>query len=282
MRKRLDLQMRWGIWLALPNLWMAAAVIGALPSIAKAQFGAETARIVVLTGRVSVERTGGELWALQPEQIIAAGQVIVTGADGYAELELSDHSRIEVFANSRLIFRANRFNWHDLLDLYLGKIRLQIQHLTNEDSPYRVTTPTAVISIRGTVLDVDVASPEETVVRVETGSVRVRHRLIPGKDVILESGQSLQVFANAPLAAAKFTVPVLAIGRVVRAVVDTLAAMDRPGGQSSGNSGGTSSAGSASSGGNSGSSGANNGSNEPAPPPGEDNTSSPPGDVVTP
>ena len=271
----------------LPILWMVVAVIGALPSTAKAQLGAETARIATLTGRVSVERAGGELWALMPGQTLTAGQVVVTGPDGYAELELSDHSQIEVFPNSRLIFQANRFNWRDLLDLYLGKIRLNIQHLSNEDAPYRVTTPTAVISIRGTALDVDVASPEETVVRVETGSVRVRHRLLPGKEVIVESGQSVLVVADTPLAAAKFAVPILAIGRVARAVVDTLATMNRPGGTPgtpSGSGGGAAptSGGGAPSGGGSSSGGANNGSNEPAPPPGQDKTDSPPGDVIPP
>ena len=271
----------------LPILWMVVAVIGALPSTAKAQIGAETARIATLTGRVSVERARGELWALMPGQTLTAGQVVVTGPDGYAELELSDHSQIEVFPNSRLIFQANRFNWRDLLDLYLGKIRLNIQHLSNEDAPYRVTTPTAVISIRGTALDVDVASPEETVVRVETGSVRVRHRLLPGKEVIVESGQSVLVVADTPLAAAKFAVPILAIGRVARAVVDTLATMNRPGGTPgtpSGSGGGAAptSGGGAPSGGGSSSGGANNGSNEPAPPPGQDKTDSPPGDVIPP
>ena len=273
----------WGICPRLPFLGLVVAVIGVLPSIARAQLGAETARVATLSGRVSAERAGGELWALTLGQTITAGQVIVTGPDGYAELELADQSRIEVFANSRLIFQANRFNWRDLLDLYLGKIRLQIQHLTNEESPYRVTTPTAVISIRGTVLAVDVPFPEETVVRVETGSVRVRHRLIPGKEVIVESGQSVQVLANAPLAAAKVIVPILAIGRVVRAVIDTVAAVNRSGGKPSGSTGGASSSGGASSGGGSVStSGANNGSNEPAPPPGQDKNTSPPGDVVSP
>lgn len=280
MRRRQDLRRGWGI---RPSPLFLVLVLGALPSVARAQLGAETARLAALSGRVSVERTGGELWALAPGQTITAGQVIVTGPDGYAELELADQSRIEVFANSRLIFQANRFNWRDLLDLYLGKIRLQIQHLTNEESPYRVTTPTAVISIRGTVLAVDVPSPEETIVRVETGSARVRHRLIPGKEVTVESGQSVQVIANAPLAAAKFTVPVLAIGRVVRAVMDTVAAVNRAGGQPSESAGGTSSSGGASSGGSSGStSGANNGSNEPAPVPSQDKKDSPPGDVVSP
>lgn len=258
---------------------MVLAAVGALPNAAMAQFGAETARIAVLTGRVSLERSGGELWALQPGQTIAAGQVVVTGPDGYAELELSDQSQIEVFPNSRLIFRANRFNWRDLLDLYFGKIRLQIQHLTDEASPYRVTTPTAVISIRGTVLAVDVPSSDETLVSVETGSVRVRHRLLPGKEVTVESGEAVQVHANTPLAAAKLSVPVLAIGRAVRAVVDTLATISGPGKTPS--AGGAPGGGGTSSGGSS-TGGSDTGSNEPAPAPGQDQTSSPPGDVVTP
>ena len=256
--------------------WMAVA-----SAPARAQLGPETARVATLTGRVSLERAG-ELWVLAAGQTVNAGQVVVTGPDGYAQLALSDHSIIEVFSNSRLIFRANQFNWHELLDLYLGKVRLQIHKLTNGDPPYRVTTPTAVISIRGTVLDVDVSPTQETLVQVETGSVGVRHRLLPGKEVIVESGQSLQVVPNVPLAAAKITAPLLAIGRIVRAAADSLASIRQPGGRASGSpTSSPSGGGGAPTGAPPPVSGSDSGSNEAAPAPGQDsNSSAPPGDVT--
>ena len=254
-------------------VWLA---VGSVP--ARAQLGPDTARVVGLTGRVSLERAA-ELWVLAAGQTVNAGQVVVTGPDGYAQLELSDHSTIEVFSNSRLIFRANRFNWRELLDLYLGKIRLQIQHLTNGDSPYRVTTPTAVISIRGTVLDVDVGPTQETLVQVEIGSVGVRHRLLPGREVIVESGQALQVLPNIPLAAAKVTPALVIVGKVLRVAGDTLARVQQTTSRSSGSpKGAPPSAGSGSTP-TATVSGSNSGSNETAPPPGQDGSGAPPGDA---
>src|SRR3990170_1978268 len=138
---------------------------------ARAQLGMDTAVLGQLTGQVSVEKSG-ELWVLTLGQTLQAGEIVVTGPDGYAVLELPDQSKIEVFSNSRFAFRTNRFNWRDLIDLYLGKVRLYIQRLTHEDRSYRVTSPTAVISVRGTVFEVEVDSSQQTRVSVESGSVR--------------------------------------------------------------------------------------------------------------
>lgn len=264
--------------------WLCAAslvvCLAAVPTASQAQFGPDAAQVVLLDGRVSLERTG-ELWVLEAGQMVRGGQVIVTGPDGYAQLQLFDHSVLEVFPNSRLVFRANRFNLRELLELFLGRVRLQIQRLTDGDSPYRVTTPTAVISIRGTILDVDVGPGQETVVQVETGSVGVRHRLLAGKEVVVESGQSIQVLPNVPLAAVKGTTPLVIAGKVLRVAGDTLGRIHQTTGRSSGSPKG--SAPSPSAGGSPpAASGSDSGSNETAPPPGRDDTSAPPGDVVTP
>lgn len=267
------------------TLLMIGVILSAGATSLEAQLGSETARVLTLTGRVSVERAG-DLWVLMPEQTVKAGQVVVTGPDGYATLELSDQSTIEVFPNSRLVFRANRFNLHDLLDLYLGKVRLRIQRLVNDEQLYRVTSPTAVISVRGTVFEVEVDLVEDTFVYVETGSVLVRHRLLPGGDVLVESGQSLRVVQSVPLTAANKTIPLAVIGRIVKMASETIARVDGlRGGKSKGGSGGGSGTPSSSSGGSTastGSSGGEAGSSEPAPVPGEDGTSAPPGDVVRP
>ena len=237
-------------------------------SDAEAQLTSDTAHITTMAGRVSVER-GGELWTATDGQAIEAGQIIVTGNDGSAQLGLPDGSSIEIFPNSRIIYRANRFNLRDLLDVYLGKVRLQIQHLLPGDMPLRVTSPTAVISVRGTVFDVEVDAAQDTTVSVATGAVGVRHRLMPGQEVIVQSGQTLHVVSTLPLtAAAKAAVPLRTLGRVVRVVSDTLAQINSARGSSGGQSGGDP-AGSSSGGGVSSS---DSGSNETKPPAGEDDT----------
>lgn len=272
------------------NLSIGPGLVGALvltclfvfPVLAKAQFGMDTARVITLEGRVSLDRSG-ELWILQAGETVRGGQTIVTGPDGYAQLELGDQSIVEVFPNSRLVFRESPFNFRDLINLYLGKIRLQIQHLTGGGPPYRVTTPTAVISIRGTVLDIDVGPGEETTVQVEEGTVGVRHRLMPGGEVTVETGQSIQVLPNTPLAALPATTPLAIAGKVVRAAGETLIRIREATAQSGGakgSSGGSSGSSSGSSGGSTtASSGSDSGSNETAPPSGEDHRSdAPPGD----
>lgn len=158
-----------------------------------------TARVIELSGQVSVLRNG-DLWALMPSGTITPGQEIVSGPDGHAILELSDTSRVEVFPNSRLLFRANRGSWRDLLDLVLGKVRIHIEKLGGQPNPYKVTSPTAFIAVRGTTFEVTVDASETTVVAVEEGIVDVDHRLRPGKSVRLLAGDSLTVYASEPLA----------------------------------------------------------------------------------
>ncbi|HWP85706.1 MAG TPA: FecR domain-containing protein, partial [Terriglobia bacterium] len=244
--------------------------------------------IAAMSGRVSVERAG-ELWAVHTGQTIEAGQAIVTGSDGAAQLFLPDGSTLEIFPNSRVIYRANRFNVRDLLDVLLGKVRLQIQHLLPGDTPLRVTSPTAVISVRGTVFEVEVDAAQDTTITVDTGAVGVRHRLFPGREILVQSGQSLRVAASLPLTAAgKSAVPIRTLGRVVQGIADTLAQIKAVRGASNGGTGSSSGSGGG------GVPESDTGSNETKPPAGSDGAgsgdsgsggsgsgpSAPPGDVL--
>ncbi|MSO21493.1 MAG: hypothetical protein EXQ56_13770 [Acidobacteria bacterium] len=250
---------------------LALTLFSAAASAQLAQFAMNTAQIATAAGKVSIER-GGEMWAVSGGQEIQAGQVMVTGSDGFAELALPDGSRLEIFPNSRFAFRANRFSLRDMIDLYLGKIRFHVQKLTKDDPSIRVTSPTAVISVRGTTFDVEVSPTESTIVSVEEGAVAVRHRLMPGQEVLVQGGESIEVIADIPLAAAKPAVPRSIVGSVVRAVGNTLAQIKSQrgtataGGPASGPAAGSGNPGS-SGGAGGGVSGSDSGSNEGAPPP---------------
>jgi ferric-dicitrate binding protein FerR (iron transport regulator) len=162
--------------------------------------GDAAAKVISLTGQVSVLHDS-QPWALNIGDSVQIRQVIVTGPDGYARFEVSDGSSFEVFANSNVIFRKNPGNLRDLLDLFVGRVKIHIQKFGSEPNPNRVLTPTAVISVRGTTFDVSVDDDDETtLVSVEEGAVEVRHALKPGQPKIVSAGESLHVYRDQPLA----------------------------------------------------------------------------------
>lgn len=158
------------------------------------------AKVITLTGQVSVLRDS-EPWALNVGDLVQAQQVILTGPDGYAKFQTSDGSTFEVYPSSNVIFRKNPGSLRDLLDLFVGRIKIHIQRLGGEPNPNRIMTPTAVISVRGTIFDVSVNDDDDTtIVSVEEGSVEVRHALKPGEPKIVNAGESLHVYKDEPLA----------------------------------------------------------------------------------
>lgn len=159
------------------------------------------AKVITQSGQVSVFKDS-QPWALSVGDSVQVRDLIVTGADGHAVLQVSDGSTFEVFPNARVVFRKNPPNWKDFLDVLLGRVRIHIEHLGNLPNPNRVLTPTAVISVRGTTFDVSVDDDdEETLIEVEDGAVEVQHALLPRGDAkIVSAGETLRVYRNEPIA----------------------------------------------------------------------------------
>jgi uncharacterized membrane protein YgcG len=182
--------------------WLATAIVlGACATTAHAQESA-AATVITLTGQVSVLRDNAP-WALNLGDSVQPRQIIVTGTDGYALLRVSDGSTFEVFQNSRVVFRDNPGNWKDLLEVFLGRVKIQIEKVGGQPNYNKVRTPTAVISVRGTVFDVTVEDEDATtVVTVDEGQVAVQHALLPrGDPKILNPGEWIRVYKNQPLTA---------------------------------------------------------------------------------
>jgi len=159
------------------------------------------AKVVTQTGQVSIVKDT-QPWALSVGDSVQVRDLIITGVDGHALLQVSDGSTFEVFPNSRVVFRKNPPNWRDFLDVLVGRVRVHIEHLGSQPNPNRVLTPTAVISVRGTTFDISVDDDDETtLVEVEDGQVEVQHALLPrGNSKILNPGESLRVYRNEPIA----------------------------------------------------------------------------------
>jgi hypothetical protein len=161
----------------------------------------QAAKVVSLVGQVSILKDS-QPWALNENDTVATGRMIVSGPDGYALLQVADGSTFEVFPNSKVLFRSNPGNWKDLLDVLIGRVKVHIQRIGGQPNRNRITTPTAVISVRGTTFDVVVEEEADvTLVSVDDGYVEVQHALLPrGEPKILTAGDYLRVYKNEPLA----------------------------------------------------------------------------------
>lgn len=187
--------------------------------LACAQTGGD-AKIVVMTGQVNVLRDGAT-WALSMGDLVHPDQLIVTGPDGYAQLRVADGSTFEVFQNARVAFRDNRGNWRDLLEIFLGKVKISIEHAGGQN-PNTVRTPTAVIAVRGTVFDIDVEDGDATtLILCEEGRVEVTHLIQSGRGQVLNAGEWVRVFKNMPLQAKAVDRGAL-LQRAVRAASDAV------------------------------------------------------------
>ena len=177
------------------------------------------AKLLSFTGRISILRDNTP-WALNAGDTVKPQQVIVTGSDGWGLFQVADGSKFEVYANSRVVFRANRGDWKDLLEVWLGKVRVQIEHIGNLPNNNRVRTPSAVVSVRGTVFDVEVDDETEvTMVLDEEGTVEVSHLLKPGPSRVLTAGEWVRIYKNEPVAKAKADTGGL-LQRVARVAAD--------------------------------------------------------------
>lgn len=206
--------------------WSAAWLVStAMACVCSAQslpfFSSDAAaKVLTLTGQVSVLKDSTP-WALQIGSQVQVRQVILTGSDGFAVFEVSDGSTFEVYPNSRVTFRANPGNLKDLLDVWLGRVKVHIQKLGGQPNNNRVVTPTAVISVRGTIFDVSVEDHESTLVAVEEGLVEVQHAILPTKTPkLVNPGESIRVYRDQPLAQRSSPTKDAAIQQGLRAAME--------------------------------------------------------------
>jgi ferric-dicitrate binding protein FerR (iron transport regulator) len=122
------------------------------------------------------------------------GDEVRTGPDAQLILEVPDGSYMVVSENSKLIVEDFwSGDLRSLMNLMVGKVRFYVQRLGGRPNPYRVTTPTALIAVRGTTFDVIVDEAQIAEVRCLEGRVAVETVGLPNREVILEPGRKTLV-----------------------------------------------------------------------------------------
>ena len=127
-------------------------------------------------------------------QAVRLGDELKTGPGGTVMLELQDGSYMVVSENSALTIEDFWSpNLRSLVNIMVGKVRFYIQRLGGRPNPYRVTTPTALIAVRGTIFEVTVDEAQIAEVRCLEGRVAVESASLSDREVILEEGRKTLV-----------------------------------------------------------------------------------------
>src|SRR6266480_4346674 len=131
---------------------------------------------------------------LAPAQAVQAGDEVRTGAGAQLILEVPDGSYMVISENSKLIVEDFwSGNLRSLVNLMVGKVRFYVQRLGGKPNPYRVTTPTALIAVRGTTFEVTIDETQAAEIRCLEGRVAVESVGLSEREVILESGRKTLV-----------------------------------------------------------------------------------------
>lgn len=181
---------------------MAMGIFAQTPEIARAPMAdtGSAAHLITGGGRIVVQRNSSP-WRLEPGEYVYPDEVITTGDDGWGMFKVSDGSTFEIYPNSTVAFRTNRGNWEDLLELWLGKIKVQIEHPGGLPNNNKVRTPTAVISVRGTTFDVEYKPEDDsTTILDEEGSVEVASAFNLNNKKLLNANEMIVVYKNTSLA----------------------------------------------------------------------------------
>ena len=133
---------------------------------------AGSATIADLKGDVQIHSPQGESVNAQRGTALVAESKIDT-AKGSVLLNLEDGSQVLVKSNSHVVLKAPTPGKGYWLELLMGKINAKVQKRLGNSPSFRMGTPTAVITVRGTRFSVEVDKKERTQVEVFEGLVEV-------------------------------------------------------------------------------------------------------------
>ncbi len=156
-----------------------------------------SAKVLSSTGAVQIVRQTAKGVKLRAGDELFSRDVIKTGPGGRVVIGLRDGSQAVISENTTVEIKDTNNSPRTIFNILRGKTRIKIEKLGGKPNPYRITTPTTVIAVRGTIFDVFVKD-DETKVFVDEGEVSVINLLFPDREIILTPGQFTRVKKDQP------------------------------------------------------------------------------------
>lgn len=147
-------------------------------------------------GSAVVTEIKGDAVLTSPEGTLISGQrgttlpadTKIETAKGSVLLELQDGSQILVKGHSNVVLRAPNQGKGYSLELLIGRIVAKIQKRMGSTPSFRMGTPSAVITVRGTRFSVEVDKKGKTYVQVYEGMVEVGGLAEGSRQVLIRPG----------------------------------------------------------------------------------------------
>ncbi len=163
------------------------------------------ARIASVSGNVvRINRT--VRFAVRRGDTLSPGDELDTRGGGKITIQLTDGSLVVIQPGSHVILKDFRAaaSLRELVQVFIGRIRVKINHYGGRPNPYRVNSPSASILVRGTEFAVTVGAAGETGVMVYEGLVEVESLHNPGHRTLVRPGNGVLVKPNEDL---RFFIP---------------------------------------------------------------------------
>lgn len=151
-----------------------------------------SATITEVKGEVILRGPQGDAPAAQRGLVLAVESTIET-RKGNLLLELQDGSQVLVKPHSRVVLKDPNQGKGFYLELLIGKVVNKIQKRLGNTPSFRMGTPTAVVTVRGTRFEVEVNKKLRTYVVVYEGMVEVAGLVGPAPPVVVRPGFTTNV-----------------------------------------------------------------------------------------
>ena len=181
----------WGFWLILLSTCIASS--------------ADEAKVKFVIGTVEVQSRQQTSWrAATLNSSVVEGDRIKTTLNSRIELNMPDGTELKINENTIFEIREIKTPEKDHQDkmkftVWAGNIWAKFKKVFDQNQEREIDSPAAVVAIRGTTLEMDVAVDQKTVVRVEEGNVIVRSKGVAGEVTVGSNQETIVELGKPPL-----------------------------------------------------------------------------------
>lgn len=154
-----------------------------------------SATITEIKGAVTLTAPDGTPVKAERGATLSAESKIET-VKGSVLLALQDGSQVLIRDHSNVVLRSPNEGKGFSLELFIGKIIVKVKKRTGETPSFRMGTPSAVITVRGTRFFVEVNKKHRTYVDVFEGVVEVEGIMPGSRAVLIRPGYFSRVNEN--------------------------------------------------------------------------------------